>query len=100
MEIFSAFGGGPCNDAAADSVNVQPGVTVKFGTSSPQTNEILGGQAVDKVVCGSIGTGSARILSTSKKLECTAFVGDWVNSPPQTTWQLTIVAKLKQKAAN
>jgi hypothetical protein len=44
--------------------------------------------------------GSARIIATSKKLVCTAYVADVDNSPPTTSWQLTIIAKLKQKAAN
>ena len=37
---------------------------------------------------------------TTLLLICTAFVVDRANAPPQTSWQLTIVAKLKQKAAN
>ena len=44
--------------------------------------------------------GSARILATSKKLACTAFVADRVDDPPQTSWQLTIIKKTTQKAAN
>jgi len=96
VEIFGNLGGGPCNDAAADSRSVLPGAAVSFATSPP-INEILGGTIADSYVCGTIGHGSARILSTSKKLECTAFVGDWFNSPTQTSWQLTIIKKLTQK---
>jgi hypothetical protein len=44
--------------------------------------------------------GSARILATSKKLACTAFIADAGNSPPASMAHLTIIAKLKQKAAN
>lgn len=44
--------------------------------------------------------GSARILSTSKKLMCTAYRADYANSPPTSMVQLTIIAKTKQKAAN
>jgi len=44
--------------------------------------------------------GSARILSTSKKLVCTAFVADDGNAPPTSSWELTIIAKTKHKAAN
>jgi hypothetical protein len=43
---------------------------------------------------------SARILATSKKLVCTAFVADACANPPAFGWQLTIIAKTKQKAAN
>jgi hypothetical protein len=44
--------------------------------------------------------GSARILSTSKSLICTAFIADATNNTPAVAWHLTIVAKTKQKAAN
>lgn len=37
---------------------------------------------------------------TSKKLACTAWVADAFNAPPTSSWQLTIIAKTKQKAAN
>ena len=97
VELFSDAGGGPCNDAAATSVSVVPGATVTFGTTSSTLfylNSILG--------CNFGGPlGSARILSTSKKLICTAFVADGATAPPtQVGWHLTIIAKLKQKAAN
>jgi hypothetical protein len=39
-------------------------------------------------------------LATSKKLVCTAYIADYTNQPPQTSWQITIIATLKQKAAN
>ena len=101
VEVFYGSGGAPCNDAAMESVTVQPGATVKFSTGSVNSL-ILGGVVSDSVIlCGGFGTGSARILSTSKKLVCTAFVGDRINDPPQTpSYQLTVIAKLKQKAAN
>jgi hypothetical protein len=44
--------------------------------------------------------GSARILSTSTKITCTAFVADSFNAQPTIGWQLTIIPKTKQKAAN
>jgi len=44
--------------------------------------------------------GSARILATSKELACKAFLADTGNAPPTSMAQLTIIAKLKQKAAN
>ncbi len=97
VEIFPRGGGGPCNDAAATSLSIAPGGTAVFSTGSI-SNELLGNQGPDSVVLGCLGSG--RILSTSKKLECTAFVGDGVNNPPSTSWQLTVIAKLKQKAAN
>src|SRR5207244_1057249 len=94
VEVFGSSGGAPGNDAAANARTLQPGATVLFGTFS------AAGFAIDSNVGGLTGNGSARILSTSKKLACTAFVADFANNPPTTSWQLTIIAKLKQKAAN
>jgi hypothetical protein len=93
VELFGGAGGGPVNDPVATSLSVGPGATVTFGT----------GAAVGISIGSSLGTSfgrSARILATSKKLMCTAFVADAFNAPPTTSWQLTIIAKLKQKAAN
>jgi hypothetical protein len=95
VELFSSAGGSPGNDAAATSLSVAPGGTVIFGTSAAAGISIsssLGGGAMSK--------GSARILATSKKLACTAFLADPGNAPPTSMAQLTIIAKLKQKAAN
>jgi hypothetical protein len=95
VELFPAAGGPALNDAAASSLDVAPGASVRFGTST----------ALDFGISSNLGgfgssLGSARILSTSKKLACTAFVADRCNSPISFTSQLTIIAKTKQKAAN
>ena len=90
IEVFGSAGGAPFNDAVATSLSVVPGGNVIFGTSS----------AVGIVVNSNVGGsshGSARILATSKKLVCTAFVADIGNAPPTTAWQLNIIAKTKQK---
>jgi len=94
VELFGFAGGAPINDPVATSLSVAPGATVLFGT----------GAAVWISVNSSLGSGtskgSARILATSKKLTCTAFVADSGNAPPTSMAQLTIIAKLKQKAHN
>jgi hypothetical protein len=76
------------------SLSVAPGATVRFGTATP----------LDFGLNSQLGfissNGSARILSTSKKLACTAFVADRCNSPVTFMNHLTIIAKTKQKAAN
>src|SRR5438128_1958841 len=94
VEIFGPGGGAPFNDAAATSVNLPPGQTKILATSTAVAFP------VSSNVGGTLSTGSARILATSKKLACTAFVVDPANDPPAVAWQLTIIAKLKQKAAN
>jgi hypothetical protein len=92
VETFPPVGGAPVNDAAATSLSVAPGATVIFGTSAAvgiSINSSVGGCACSK--------GSARILATSKKLLCTAWVADTGNAPPTSAWQLNVVAKTKQK---
>ena len=94
VEIFGSLGGAPVSDAAATALSLGPGETRIFGTTLPV------GISVNSQVPGPGSKGSARILATSKKLACTAFIADTGNAPPTSAWQLTIIAKLKQKAAN
>src|SRR5438552_4582757 len=93
VELFGGPGGAPANDAAATSLSVAPGATVIFGTGG------AAGILIDSNLSGGImDKGSARVLATSKKLACTAFLADPGNAPPTSMAQLTIIAKLKQKA--
>ena len=84
-----------CADTSFVPFTVNPGATVVVATRPAV------GIPVDLNLgtCGTApnGQGSARILATSKKLACTAFVADWTNAPPTTSWQLTIIKKAKQK---
>jgi hypothetical protein len=95
VEIFGSAGGAAANDAAGTSLSVLPDATVTFG--SPAV-----GISIDSNygVGGFLTKASARILATSKKIACTAYVADLGNAPPTVAWQLTIIAKTKQKAAN
>jgi len=93
VEGFPFFGGGPSNDAGADSRSVDPGATVIFATGP------AAGIPVDSTL-PFVSRGSARILATSKKLVCNVFMADVINAPPASMAQLTIIAKVKQKAAN
>jgi hypothetical protein len=96
VEVFGSFGGGSINDASATSLSVAPGGTVMFGTTSAAGLSIN-----SNVGPGAFSKGSARILATSKKLACTAFVADTTSAPVASGWQLTIIPKgTKQKAAN
>jgi hypothetical protein len=92
LEVFGSSGGAAITDPVATSLAVAPGATVTFGCGAAagiSINSNLG--------CGPISKGSARILATSKRLLCTAWVADPANAPPTTSWQLNIVAKTKQK---
>ena len=96
VELFPAHGGPPpSNNAVASSLSVAPGATVIFGTA------VATGIFIDSNLSGGLfSKGSARILATSKKLVCTAFLADISNAPPTSMTYLTVVAKTKQKAAN
>jgi hypothetical protein len=74
---------------------VGPGATVTFATGFA-----VGISVSSSISCPGLSHGSARILATSKKLICTAFIADNGNAPPTSMTYLTIVAKTKQKAAN
>lgn len=99
VEVFAAGGGcssppgcAPINDGVASSLTVDPGATVTFGTAS------AAGLIIHSDLAALIGTpGSARILSTSKKLICTAFLADRLSAPPTSMVHLDVVSKLKQK---
>ena len=91
IEVFPNGGGAPANDAAATSLAVQPGQTVRFGTQSAV------GLSIDSNLGAPVSGGSARILATSKKLVCTAFLADRTNGPPTSMVYLTVISKLKQK---
>ena len=98
VEVFGDGGGcasppgcAPGNDAVATSLSVGSGATVMFGTC-PADGILL---TSDLAACFTLG--SARILSTSRKLICTAFLADRLGTPPRTIVYLTIVKKTTQK---
>jgi hypothetical protein len=94
IELFGPSGGAPSNDAAATSLSLSPGATRIFGTGGAV------GVLIDSNLGGLASKLSARILATSRKLACTAFIADRGNDPPTSMTYLTIISKLKQKAAN
>jgi hypothetical protein len=93
VEVFGNLGGGPANDAVATSLTVAPGQTVLFGTRSATGIINLG----SNLGAGDVTLGSARILSTSKKLICSAFLAEITSAPPTSMVYLAIVKKTKQK---
>jgi hypothetical protein len=94
IELFGPAGGAPINTAATTAISLAPGATAIFGTTSSASfivDGILG--------TGTVTKGSARILATSKKLICAAFLADPDSVPPVSTVSLAIVPK-QQKASN
>jgi len=91
VEVFAEFGGAAFDDPVATSLSLAPGATVIFGTSGAVDI------AIDSDLGVSVFKGSARILATSAKLACTAFVADIGNAPPTSMVYLTIIKKTAQK---
>ena len=89
VEVFGEAGGAPANDAASNALLTLPGQSVLFVTNG------VGGFLADSGLSpGTISKGSARILSTSKKIVCSAVLAktDGTSMAP-----LSVVAKTKQK---
>src|SRR2546428_3099836 len=59
VELFGEAGGAPFNDAAATSLSVIAGATVRFGTGASA------GLSIDSNLGGLFSKGSARVLATS-----------------------------------
>src|SRR5262249_19017606 len=94
VELFDSTGS-LLNDAATTAVTLSSGAAVIFATAGA-----TGISVNQSFTPPTMQRGSARVISTSQSLVCTAFVADALNDPPVTSWQLTIIAKTKQKAAN
>ena len=94
VEVFPGPGGSPVNDPVATSFAILPGGTATFGTNPAVGFSIASDLSVF------LTEGSARILSTSRKLMCTAYRADYANSPPTSMMHLTIIKKTTQRAAN
>lgn len=71
-----------------------PQASVLFGTSTANPAS----RAVDaNLAPGGVSKGSALILTTSKKVVCSAILADPLGDPPVDMATLTIAAKGKQK---
>jgi hypothetical protein len=80
--------------AGSATVAIDAGKSARFGTQGATAWSVDGPMASPVILVG-----VARVVSTDKRLACTAMVADSTNSLPVMS-QLTIIAKLKQKAAN
>jgi hypothetical protein len=91
VEVFDGSGAS-LNNPTATQVSVAAQETVLFGTTGAL------GLSIDANLSPGIFTkGSAHILSTSKKIACSAFLAHSGNIPPMSMVTLTIAAKGKQK---
>ena len=95
VELFGAGGGSPINNAATTPLSLSAGATVTFGTSG------TAGFPVNPSLAAPLnGRGSARVLSTSKQLICTALLADNISAPPTSMTSLTIVKKVTHRRAS
>ena len=74
VEVFNETPGSTINDPSAVSVSVAPGNTVMFATQNESASFCSAQLLTPSPVF--LPLGSARILSTSKSLVCTAFLAD------------------------
>jgi len=99
VEVFAAAGGPPLNDVSTPNLDgaesVGPGETATIATGS--TVALHEDEIIDVLVPASVKNGSARIVSTSKKITCSAFVVDELNDPPNVLGALSVISKKKQK---
>jgi hypothetical protein len=99
VEVFGALGGSPLNDASTPSLDgaetLQPGETATITTGA--TVGFHEDEIVDSLLPASVRNGSARIVSTSKRIACSAYLADELNDPPSSMTALSILSKQKQK---
>jgi hypothetical protein len=98
VEFFGRNGGNPLNNISAangEILNVPAGATRTFGT---QNSTSFQEDEVDFIGDVAINQGSARIVSTSAKLLCTAFLIDNNAAAGENNMaQLNIIKKAAQK---
>lgn len=95
VEIFDSTGGSPLNNVASGDgeQGVAQGGTVTIGTGNTV------GFHEDEVIAAlplNVKGGSARVVSTVRKLACTAFLLDDTSDPPVSMVPLKVFAKKRQ----
>ncbi len=99
VEVFGDTGGAPLNDAATPSLDgaetILPGGTATIATGATVAHHE--DEIIDALLPASVRNGSARVVSTSKKIACSAFITDEINDPPSGMASLKVIAKTKQR---
>ncbi|GIW40280.1 MAG: hypothetical protein KatS3mg076_0857 [Candidatus Binatia bacterium] len=95
VEVFPIGGGPPLNDVStgvgdgAEDVPVGATVTIATGsTAGLHETEVIGSLGP-----ASVKNGSARILSTSKRIACEAFAVDQLGDPPVVMVPLKMISR-------
>ena len=96
VEVFAADGSGPLNDvteATADGASdINGGGTITIATGSTAGIH----EDVKMLGVANVSNGSARILSTSKRIMCTAFVAEELGAPPISMVALKVMSRKRQ----
>jgi len=100
VEVFGSNGGTPLNDLSASgsdpgngAVDLPPGSTATIVTGN--TAEFL--QDATILFLPGLKNGSARIVSTSPKITCNAFLTDKLHTPPNSLLPLRLLRGSSQK---
>ena len=97
LEVFDTDGSGPLNDVSSGvgdgAQNMPVGGTVTIATGA------TAGFSEDDVISGlpvNVRQGSGRIVSTSKKIACAAYLVDELFAPPTSMTKLPIINRKQQ----
>jgi hypothetical protein len=94
VEVFATGGGAPLNDANLPSLSgvevLAPGTTKTITTGS--TAAFHEDQTL-ALPAASLRNGSARIVSTSKSIACSAFITDQISDPPISMMPLRLISR-------
>ena len=100
VEVFGPLGGAPLNDVSDSggnpgngAVDLPPGGTATIVTGN--TAEFLQDETI--LFLPGLKNGSARILSTSSRITCNAFLTDKLNTPPNSLLPLRLLKGSSQK---
>ncbi len=97
VEVFDRLGVGPLNDVSsgvgdgAQAIAVGGTATIATGTTVGfSEDDVIGGLPLN------VRGGSARILSTSKRIMCGAYLVDELSAPPTSMTNLPVINRKQQ----
>jgi len=96
LQVFASTGGAALNDVAAGEgvETLAPGETATIATGATVA---IHEDDIIPLAAASLRNGSARVISTSKKIGCVAFLIDELSDPPAMMAPLKVLSKTKQK---
>lgn len=100
VELFDAAGAGPLNNVEDPTPDGR--VTLPVGGAASITTGSTVGFSEDEIINAAtlIRSGTARIVATSPRIACTAFVTHDALEPPSSMYALEVVGRSKLQAGN